>query len=342
MNEKLVSIILPAYNAQMYLPRSIASVQEQTYQNWELLIVDDGSQDDSRAMVQSIAQKDHRVKLLCNQHGGTARARNMALEVAKGAYIAFIDADDAYHPRYLEYLVTAAEREHADLAVCQIHTGVNQETFLVNPLADECAVIDTDRAFAMMYGGQWPLMISPWNKLYASKLFAKNRFPDGRFFEDAATVNLAVYESARICVLDAQLYFYYIAPNSSSKTKRSVELLDREWALRSHWERFLKQGRMDLVYLAMPFYLVELTSIHRRIEESDRPEDCTVIRRQFDRVYREYRRKIKFTAAQRDRIFAFRRPVLYTVRYMIQHDGIFSTFTQLARRRIARIRGKKE
>lgn len=333
MEDKKVSIIMPAYNAEAFLSRSIDSVINQTYRYWELLVVDDGSTDSSREIVQAYSGRDPRIKLLCNQHGGTARARNTAIEVAEGDYLAFIDADDVYHPQYLELLVDASVREYADLVICEISRGTDYDAFLKSDVSKNSCVITIDQAFSMMYGGEWPLMISPWNKLYAKHLFKTVRFPDGRYFEDAATVNLAMYSSNQICLLNAPLYFYYTTPNSSSKTKRSVELLDREWALRSHWEHFFRECRKDLAYLALPFYLVELISIYHRIKASDKPEDCSIIQEQFEKTYKTYRRKVIFTEVQKDQILAFRYPHIYDIRNMVRKDGIVMTIIGFVRRK---------
>lgn len=334
MEDKKVSIIMPAYNASEFLARSISSVQNQTYKNWELLIVDDGSTDNSREIIQAFCSEDSRIKLLCNSHGGTARARNTAIEKAEGDYLTFLDSDDLYHPQYLVFLLETAVQENADLVICGITRGTDYAPFLKSEVDTKCSVITTDQAFAKMYGGQWPLIISPWNKLYAKRLFETTRFPDGRFFEDAATVNLAMYASNRVCILESPLYFYYITPNSSSKTKRSAELLDREWALRSHWEFFLREGRKDLAYLALPFYLVELISIYHRIEASDKPEDCRIIRAIFEKTYKAYRHKVTFTETQKDQILAFRYPHIYDIRSMVRNDGIIGTLSGFVKRKL--------
>ena len=336
MGREMVSIIMPAYNAENYLPRSIQSIQAQTYDNWELLIVDDGSVDRTREVVTQFSEKDARVKLLCNQHGGTACARNTALDVAKGEYIAFIDADDAYHPSYLQRLIEAIEKDHSDMSICGIYEGVDYEGFLHAPLKDGTACIDTDVAFSRMYDNEWAIMISPWNKLYKREIFIDLRFPDGRYFEDASTTNLAIFQCSQISVLGAEMYFYHITPNSSSKTLRSVELLDREKALRSHWEFFFKHGRKDLAYQAIPFYLEELMMIHSKIQRSDRPEDCAIIRDRFLCTYRKYWRKTNPSPRRADQIFDFRYPTLSSVRSLIRRDGIWKTVKRFIRKRLGK------
>jgi len=105
VNTPKISVIMPVYNAEAFLHRSIDSVINQVYQNWELLIVDDGSSDRSVEVCRAYEQQDERIRLLCNQHGGTARTRNTAIDQAQGEYIAFIDADDVYHPQYMQSMI---------------------------------------------------------------------------------------------------------------------------------------------------------------------------------------------------------------------------------------------
>lgn len=337
MSSKLVSIIMPAYNAEKYLPQSIGSVQAQTYENWELLIVDDGSTDNSRALVEAVSSKDPRVKLMCNQHGGTARARNTALDVAKGDYVAFIDADDAYHPAYLEQLVNAACANNAELVICGFFEGNDFNVYLDHPLEQGSESVSVDSALIRMYTGQWALLISPWNKLYATALFQDVRFPEGRYFEDASTTNRTIKAANKVCFINSKLYFYHITPGSSSKTKRSVELLDREWALRSHWEQFLKEGRKDLAYCAIQFYLSELPIIYYKINHSDKPEDCRVIRSCFKQVYKKYHKKIQLTPIQIDQYYAICYPRHAALRIGIRQNGFVKAIIGTLKRKLRKI-----
>lgn len=336
MKQPLVSIIMPAYNAKSYLPRSIESIINQTYPNWEFLIVDDGSVDGSIDLCQEYEKNDQRIRLICNVHGGTACARNTALDMAKGDYIAFLDADDAYHSKYLEYMVNAALKNDCDVALCATIRGTDANEFFLSEKEAHFSVISVDEGFAQMYGGNWPDMIAPYTKLYAKHLFDRVRFPAGMYFEDAATMNLAIYYSNRIIQTDEPLYFYNITPNSSSVTKRSVELLDREKALRSHWEFYLQEERKDLVLLNMPFYLVELISIYHRIKGSDNPSDCEQIREKFENVYRIYKRKVIFSEQQKNQILAFQHPQLYDIRNMIRNEGVMGTLIGFVQRKICK------
>lgn len=115
----LVSIVMPAYCAEKYIEAAIQSVVDQTYTNWELLVLDDGSQDNTIQIVQALAKQDSRIRLYQNERNmGPAKTRNRGLDLSQGDYTAFLDSDDIWHADKLEKQVALAEREHADIAYC--------------------------------------------------------------------------------------------------------------------------------------------------------------------------------------------------------------------------------
>lgn len=121
MNEQkqpLISIIIPVYNVERYLPECLDSLLAQTYQNFELLCVNDGSSDSSQSILEQYARKDSRVRVFCKKNGGVSSARNFGLEQAKGEYIGFVDSDDFVLPRFLERMQQAMDAEEAKIAVC--------------------------------------------------------------------------------------------------------------------------------------------------------------------------------------------------------------------------------
>lgn len=340
MRDYKVSIIMPTYNAENYLRRSITSVLNQTYINWELYIVDDGSRDRSIELCKQFEKGDHRIHLLENEHGGTAKARNAALDRIDGDYVAFLDSDDAYHPDFIKYMIRAIQKSKASIAMCGIMRGTDETEFLLEKKECRFEVISSEEAFEKMYGGKWLDFIVPWTKIYDRKLFDNVRFPNGMFFEDAATIYKPIYYSQSLAITDEELYFYNITPGSSSATKKSIELLDREKALRSHWEFFLKQNRKDLAYRSLPFYLTELISIYHRIEGSDCPGDCAKIKKKFKDTYRKYKRNIQFSENQKDQMLAFLYPRIFDIRNMIYKDGIVKTTWGFVKRKCERYGGK--
>ena len=107
MTEPLVTVIIPAYNAEVFLERTLRSALAQTYRNFDILIIDDGSRDDTRLVAERTAAGDSRVRIISVENGGVARARNIGIELSAAEYVAFLDADDLWHPRKLELQVAA-------------------------------------------------------------------------------------------------------------------------------------------------------------------------------------------------------------------------------------------
>ena len=115
----LISVIIPVYNAAPYINICIQSVLQQTYSCFELLLVDDGSQDESRDICEKVGQTDNRIRFFPQEHRGVSAARNKALKAAKGNYVFFLDSDDSIHPCLLETLHTVLNRTQASLVVAE-------------------------------------------------------------------------------------------------------------------------------------------------------------------------------------------------------------------------------
>ena len=114
----MISIIIPVYNAAKYLHGCIDTVLAQDYKDWELLLVDDASSDDSADICEEYSRKDKRIKTIRAVHGGAAAARNRGIEEAGGEYICFVDSDDTIEPDYLSYMYKAAVEHDADIVSC--------------------------------------------------------------------------------------------------------------------------------------------------------------------------------------------------------------------------------
>lgn len=113
-----ISVIIPMYNAEPYIRRCLQSVRDQTYQNWEAIVIDDGSTDGGADICRELAAADRRIHLVTQENGGVSAARNRGLDIAMGAFLFFLDADDAVHPLLLEEMIAQAHRTGADLLAC--------------------------------------------------------------------------------------------------------------------------------------------------------------------------------------------------------------------------------
>ena len=144
MNQPLVSIILPVYNAQNHLARCVGSICAQTYQNIEIIILNDGSKDQSLPVCEEFRQKDSRIVLVDKANSGVSDTRNLGLKLAGGKYIQFVDSDDYLDPDFTEHLVTAAEENEADLVIAPykmvIPAGASKPEQVLGKIQDDLGI----------------------------------------------------------------------------------------------------------------------------------------------------------------------------------------------------------
>ncbi len=221
-----ISIIVPIYNVEKYLSRCIESIFAQSFVDFELILVDDGSSDRSGELCDEYAAKDSRIVVLHQENSGQAAARNKALDIAKGDYIAFVDSDDRIHPQYLEVLYQNVIEAGADISICSYQKENEGEL-----LADEAICDDRNiwngRDFLRhsvldSIGKHWLL----WDKLFAKKCFDNARLPEGRIFEDNATVYKLIYKADMVVDCDCKLYYYFQRAGSTVNQTFRLKQLD--------------------------------------------------------------------------------------------------------------------
>lgn len=213
MDNPLISIIVPIYNVEKYLPKCVESIAHQTYRNLEIILVDDGSPDRCGEMCDQYAVKDSRIKVIHKQNGGLSDARNTAIDVAKGEYITFVDSDDYILPDYIESLYENLKKYNADISISLPRTvdengvlGTGQKTHY------DCVLSVKKAVDAMFY--QQMFDTQAWCKLYKAKLFEHIRYPKGLLFEDLPTTYKFILKSKRIAYTNRQDYMYLLRSNS--------------------------------------------------------------------------------------------------------------------------------
>ena len=181
-----VSIVIPVYNVQKKIVKCLQSICNQSYQNFEILCIDDGSTDSTIEIIKKLAQKDCRIQLIQKEHGGQGSARNYGISKAKGEYILFIDSDDVIAEEMLSVLRERAIKDDADVVICGIHLKQNKKficNYVVNDFAGSCEEFMNER-FKESYE-KW-LINAPWNKLIKKELLLRYNL---KFAED-----MKVYE----------------------------------------------------------------------------------------------------------------------------------------------------
>ena len=209
----MISVIIPVYNVSKYLSRCINSVRTQAHVK-EILLIDDGSTDDSGILCDAYAAMEPLVKVLHKENGGLSSARNAGLDLAQGEYVAFVDSDDFLEPGAYEKLLSCAQRHEADL-VCagrsDLIGGIGDKTLGLCPEKEE--IITGPEFVARMFTWQG-VDSAAWDKLYKRSLFHGLRYPEGKICEDVPVTYRAALKANKVALLPEPVYVYYHRPGS--------------------------------------------------------------------------------------------------------------------------------
>lgn len=221
----LVSIIIPVYNVESYLPECIESVLEQTYSHWELLLIDDGSSDGSPQICDEFQRKDSRIRAIHKENQGPSAARNLGIEIAGGDYIVFVDSDDWIAPGMLEEMAGKIYRYQTDLVMCgfeRVHTNWRRR-YRISPYS--LVILQSQMELASVYKRSETNMfgVSIWAKLYRRDILMDNhiRFRQDVSYEEDCLFNLEYFRHvSTVAVLRDIFYFYRQLDVSLSKGYR--------------------------------------------------------------------------------------------------------------------------
>lgn len=224
-DQPLVSVIVPCYNVEQYLPKCIDSILNQTYKNLEVWLVDDGSPDNCGFICDEYAKKDSRIKVIHKKNGGLADARNVALDVMTGEYVVCVDSDDYISPTHIEGLYNLIEKYGADVSVntfCSFYEGSSPNP---SPKSAKDWVLDGLHATEMMFYQEY-FDNTAWGKMYKASLFDGIRYPKGLLFEDLPTTYRLLLKANKVVFNDEQSYFYLLRSNSIEGAAFSPHKLD--------------------------------------------------------------------------------------------------------------------
>lgn len=212
MNQELISIIVPVYGVEKYLNACVDSILAQTYQNLEVILIDDDSPDRCGAICDEYARRDSRVKVIHKPNGGAASARNRGLDIAKGDYICLIDSDDWVTPDFVEKLRHALIKAQADVSVCSFKNVFrNGET--MNPIPYPVWESMSQVQFLERFLTDWTSGMAT-NKMFKSVLLRDVRYAEGHKIDDEFFTYQAIMNSSRVVMFDEPLYSYRMRGSS--------------------------------------------------------------------------------------------------------------------------------
>lgn len=269
----MISIIVPVYKVEAYLNRCIKSILNQTYQDFELILVDDGSPDNCPAICDEWAKKDNRIKAIHKENGGLSDARNAGLDVAMGDYIAFIDSDDYVHPQMYELMVDAMCRTQCDMVSCRLQQ-VDADKIVEHPVFLEPTIVgtvDSETALEQFYEKYFDLIwVSACIKLYHRSIFETLRFRKGIVFEDLDVFPYVVAKAQRITIIEDKLYYCAVSPNSITRSGFSEKYIDTIEMQGRHIDFFLQNGYSRQAQYAAMQYIRSVILTYQTINEKAR------------------------------------------------------------------------
>ncbi len=208
-NKPKISIVVPCYNIDNYIEKCIESIRCQTYDNLEIILIDDGSVDRSPDICDYYGKKDNRIVVIHRENGGLSAARNTGIEMATGEFLYFVDGDDLIHPKCIEKLYYIIKHNKSDIALCRTYAFLD-ETKIPMKLCKEKVKVYTGREMCrrLMFNDNGSDGTIIWNKLYRKSLFNNIRFPEGMIYEDVATTHRLYWLAKSVAVTTQQLAFY--------------------------------------------------------------------------------------------------------------------------------------
>ena len=252
----LISVIVPVYNVELYLERCVDSIINQTYNNLEIILVDDGSPDKSGDLCDKLAKKDNRIMVYHKKNGGLSDTRNYGVRNANGEYITFIDSDDYVAKDYIEHLYSMIEEFNADIAAALFYrTSGDEFTGSMNNVLPQISVLNGKEAcYKLLQGGKYycPLVIA-CAKLIRSNLVKENPFPVGKKHEDEATTAKFFINANKVVLSNREIYAYYQNENSITHSIGNNKNEDAIWSIHHRAEYLESLGEYKLARKAYEF-----------------------------------------------------------------------------------------
>ena len=287
MNQELVSIIVPIYNVENYLRQCLDSIQNQTYQNFECLLINDGSPDNSADICREYVSKDSRFRYFEKENGGLSDARNYGIRQSKGSYLTFVDSDDWLENDALQLLYDALKKENADISIgrynCYDESRYQYLFYDSNP-DDSLEVIDGKEIIGRegveeMRNGNWTVA---YLKLFKRELLENLPFPLGKIAEDTYWTWKVLLRASRVVYLNSYIYWYRIGLSDTLSNTWSEKRIYDEIEAREEKISILASLNYDLTNHIL-IYKNRLQRVIAKLEEQNM---------QFTEIYRRMMEKL--------------------------------------------------
>lgn len=293
----LLSVVVAVYNIDRYIGKCVRSIMDQTYRNLEILLVDDGSNDNSPSICDHLAAADRRIRVIHKENGGLSDARNAGIEAARGEYITFVDGDDWIDAAMYESLLSSMQEFEAPLGICRYRQIGEHKT--VDESTDSAFIFEGSEALESFIAEEddIPIQNAAWNKLYTRELMGELRFPKGKYYEDIVYTTKLLARAHRVVFLDHAFYNYVLERNGSIMGEGiGMRIFTDQIPAYQEKETYLKQiKRYDLADQHRYFYYKRLLLYYTALGRSDQKGKSVYMkeirkligrgREEMDRIY---------------------------------------------------------
>lgn len=245
-----ISIVVPVFNVEKFLKKCIESIISQSFSNFEVLLVNDGSTDGSLDICLQYTKIDDRVKVINKKNGGLSDARNAGIKYATGKYICFIDSDDFIEKEYLQKLYKNIVKYNSDVSMCEYFiTDENGQKIQIEKFNNEkLKYISGKKLIESIYSRNPTISIVAWNKLYKRKLFANIKYSKGRLYEDQFIAVPLFWSVKKVSLIDAPLYNYVQRKGSIMNSKINKKKIFDTVAYKKQRIYFFKNKDKELYF----------------------------------------------------------------------------------------------
>lgn len=258
--EGKITVIIPVYNVEKYISKCLETILKQTYKNIEIILIDDGTKDNSGVICDDYAKKDSRIKVIHQENQGLSGARNTGLKKATGDYIFFLDSDDFVDEKMLEEMLLALKKNNADIVECGTIYCKEDETYIKENTKNEAKVYKNEYQIKELISSG-DITTTSWGKLYKRNLFKDFEFPLGKYHEDLFTTYKLLHISKKIVILDKGFYYYRQVNGSIMNSKFNIKHLDvieaieeRSNFIEKYYPKYRKYEYANIVYSCCKVY----------------------------------------------------------------------------------------
>lgn len=302
-NNIMLSIIVPVYNVEKYLEECVQSLLNQTYQDYEIILVDDGSTDSSGKICDMMAEHSSKIRVIHKENGGLSSARNAGLKAARGRYMGFVDSDDYILPTMYEKLIYVMRKYRAQIASCKhfdfcMNSTLKEKNADIKITQDQVKVCNKREIFKLLFTHR--ISESVWDKLYSADLLKDCHFAEGEINEDTSFVFHLLDKASKTVVIDQELYGYRTRQGSITKSGYSEKFRVVEPHL-NEIKCSIVQRYPEMIPYLNHFYSIHyfclLNSILHLEEPGQYLNDYRIYRKKFKQVFKYFykweRRSIK-------------------------------------------------